>query len=195
MQSIIYFVRHGETDWNAERRFQGQADTDVNARGLAQVERNGRRLAELLDDPAAHAYVASPMRRTRETMRRIRAVLGLAAEDFEVDPRLLEMHFGDWQGRTVAEIAKDAPESVEARHRDKWGFRPPGGESENYDLVSARVKPWLDAVTRPTVCVTHGGVIRSALYLTGNMGPQEAALLDVPQDRVLILAPSRCEWA
>src|SRR5690606_32233692 len=73
----IYLVRHGQTDWNAEYRLQGQADTDLNETGRAQAGRNGRRLAGLVADPAGFDFVSSPMRRTRETMERLRAAMGL----------------------------------------------------------------------------------------------------------------------
>ena len=69
----IYFVRHGQTDWNAEKRLQGQTDIPINARGRAQARRNGRLLAGYLADPAALDYVASPLGRTRETMEILRA--------------------------------------------------------------------------------------------------------------------------
>jgi broad specificity phosphatase PhoE len=78
MTPLIYFVRHGQTPWNAEQRLQGQADIDINAVGREQADRNGRRLAELIPDPAVFDFVASPMRRTRETMERARAAMGLA---------------------------------------------------------------------------------------------------------------------
>ena len=63
MLPLVYFVRHGQTDWNAEHRLQGQADVPLNALGRAQAERNGRRLAELIADPTGFDFVASPLYR------------------------------------------------------------------------------------------------------------------------------------
>ena len=77
-----------------------------------------------------------------------------------IDPRLVEVHFGDWQGRTFAEIEAEQPGSTKARRRDKWNFRPPGAAGESYAMLKVRAMPWLSEVTRPTVCVTHGGVLR-----------------------------------
>ncbi len=68
----IYFIRHGETDWNAQSRYQGQADVPMNETGRAQARRNGEALRALLPASAAAAYVASPLLRARETMEIVR---------------------------------------------------------------------------------------------------------------------------
>ena len=101
MLPLVYFVRHGQTDWNAEHRLQGQADIALNALGRAQATRNGRKLAELIADPADFDFVASPLGRTRETMELVRAAMGLEPHGYRTDPRLIEVHFGDWQGHTL----------------------------------------------------------------------------------------------
>ena len=104
MYPLVYIARHGQTQWNAERRLQGQADTDINARGREQATGNGRRLAGFVKNPAEFDFVASPMRRTRETMELMRAAMGLDPFAYRTDPRLVEMSFGDWQGFTFAEL-------------------------------------------------------------------------------------------
>ena len=98
MLPLVYFVRHGQTDWNAEHRLQGQADIDTQCARPRQAERNGRKLAELIADPAGFDFVASPLGRTRETMELVRAAMGLPPQAYRTDPRLIEVHFGDWQG-------------------------------------------------------------------------------------------------
>ena len=191
---LIYFARHGQTDWNAESRLQGQADTDINALGRTQADRNGRRLAELVEDPAAFDFVASPLRRTRETMERLRTAMGLPAGDYRTDMRLMELHFGDWQGRTFAELEKEQPGISAARHRDKWNYLPPGEHAETYEMLVERVRPWLESVAQPTVCVTHGGIVRAVFKLTGIMDAAQAAAMNVPQDRILRLRDGALEW-
>ncbi len=188
-----YFVRHGQTDWNVEGRLQGQAETDINETGRAQAERNGRRLAELID-PAGFDFVASPMRRTCHTMELVRTAMGLPADDYRVDTRLLEVHFGDWQGLTLAEVEVRYPGTTAARAADKWGFLPPGEEAESYAMLSARVRPWLDGLRQSTVCVTHGGVVRAIFHLVAGLSGEEAARMNVPQDRVLELRDGRLTW-
>lgn len=194
MTPLVYFVRHGQTDWNAALRFQGQHDVDVNDLGREQARRNGRRLAELLGDPTRFDFVASPLRRTRETMEIIRAELGLPPRDYRLEPRLVEVHFGDWQGLTVHEVETAFPGVAAEREADKWTFLPPGAGAESYAMLSRRVAPWLAALDRDTVCVTHGGVIRCIFLLAGAANRAEAASLDVPQDRVLRWYDGRLDW-
>ncbi len=190
----LYIVRHGRTDWNAEQRLQGQADTDINEVGRAQADRNGDRLARLVDDPQAFTYIASPLRRTCETMQRIRSRMGLPPEGYATDPRLKEVHFGDWQGFTYVELEAREPGCTDARTKAKWHFLPPGDNAENYEILTERVASWFKDVQRPTICVTHGGVIRAIFHLIGKMPVDEAAEAHIPQDRILRVADGHLEW-
>jgi len=191
---LIYFVRHGQTDWNVAKRIQGQAERDINEQGRAEADRNGRKLRELIGDAQDFAFVASPLRRTRETMERIRVAMGLEAAGYTTDPLLMELHFGDWQGFTEAEIAVEAPENIAARLSDKWNFLPPGAEAESYAMLAARVQRWVEKVKQNTVCVTHGGCLRSIFYLYGGLSGHEAAKIYIPQDRVLCFGPDGLAW-
>lgn len=194
MPPLVYLIRHGQTNWNAEERLQGQADTELNAQGRAEADRNGRRLAEFVEDPAAFDFVASPLHRTVETMERVRTHMGMPPEGYHTDPRLLEVHFGSWQGRTYDELEAASPGSTAARSRDKWGFVPPGAGAESYAMLAVRVSAWLEDLRRPTICVTHGGVIRVILHLAAGMTPADAVVLDIPQDRVLRIRDGGFEW-
>jgi probable phosphoglycerate mutase len=193
MFPLVYFVRHGQTDWNAEHRLQGQADIDLNAVGRAQARRNGLRLAELVADAAEFDFVASPLRRTRETMELLRAAMGLPPTAYDVDARLVEVHFGDWQGHTLAELDAMNPGTTAARDLDKWNFVPPGG-GESYEMLYLRAKPWFDGLEKPTVCVTHGGIFRVLFKMIGRKPMREAAALDIAQDRVLRVENGKLEW-
>ncbi|MGY2051827.1 histidine phosphatase family protein [Methylobacterium sp. JK268] len=190
----LYFVRHGETDWNAEGRLQGQRDTPLNARGLAQAEAAGAILARLLPDPAAPAYLASPMTRTRHTMERLRAVLGLPPEDYATDPRLKEIGFGAWEGRTWRDLRETDPRAYAARNADRWGHRPPGEGAESYAMLVGRVRPVLDGLDGPTVMVAHGGVARAILVATGHATEAEAPRKDIWQGRVLVIDAGGHRW-
>jgi broad specificity phosphatase PhoE len=191
---LIWFSRHGETAWNAEGRVQGQYDTDLDPLGQAQADANGLKLAKLIEKPELFDFIASPLRRTRETMERIRRGMALNANHYLLDDRLMEVHFGDWQGFTLSEISMVSPELLEARHRNKWNFIPPGDEAENYDMLARRFSGWLETVKVPTVCVTHGGVIRSLFYLVQGLDGEVASRLAVPQDEVLRLEHGKLEW-
>ncbi|MEP9385763.1 histidine phosphatase family protein [Mesorhizobium sp. KR9-304] len=194
MPPLCYFVRHGQTGWNAELRLQGQADTDMTDLGRSQAVRNGRRLAGQIASPGDFDFVASPLKRTRETMELIRAEMGLPPQGYRTDPRLMEVHFGDWQGFTYPELEARQPGSTAARFQNKWGFVAPGPGGESYQMLLDRVKPWFEAIERPTICVTHGGVIRTLFRLVEEMPVSEVAAMDVAQDRVLRLKDSRLEW-
>jgi probable phosphoglycerate mutase len=191
---LVYLVRHGQTDWNVERRLQGQADTDINAVGRAQATANGELLGRIVGDADRFDFVASPLRRTRETMERIRAAMGLAPDGYRTDERLKEIHFGDWQGFTYPELELHAPGSGARRASDKWHFLPPGEGAESYATLTARVADWLSTIERPTICVAHGGIVRAAFRVVGGLSAEECAVMDVPQDRVLRIEDGELEW-
>jgi broad specificity phosphatase PhoE len=191
----IYFSRHGETAWNAEQRVQGQFDTDLSGKGRRQADGNGLVLKQLVPDPHNYEFVSSPLRRTRETMERIRAGMRLDPNAYRTDPQLLEVHFGEWQGFTIKEISMMSPELLDARHKDKWNFLPPGKDSESYALLAVRIEKWLKTVSRQTVCVTHGGVIRVLFHIVNGMAAKDAAEVEIVQDRVLKMENGWLDWA
>ena len=93
----IYFVRHGQTDWNAARRMQGQIDIPLNDTGRGQARRNGTMLKEMLAHRTADLhFVASPLSRASETMQIMREALALPRDPFAKDPRLMEMRSHDY---------------------------------------------------------------------------------------------------
>jgi probable phosphoglycerate mutase len=183
---LIYVIRHGQTDWNAERRLQGQRDIDINAVGREQARQNGKLLADILGAEAGEFdFVASPLARTRETMEIIRTAMGLLRQDYRTDERLVEVSFGDWEGFTLKELKATQADRLAERNVAKWDFIPPGDDAESYEILSWRVGSWLQSVDRPTVCVTHGGVIRTLFRLIAGISKEEAAETDIPQDRIL----------
>ena len=190
----IYFSRHGETLWNAEQRVQGQFDTELSDKGRKQADGNGLALKALVPDPQNYEFVASPLKRTRETMERIRMGMGLDPKNYRLEPQVLEVHFGDWQGFTLKEISMMSPELLEARHKDKWNFLPPGKGAESYALLAVRIEKWLRTVDRQSVCVTHGGVIRVLFHIVNRIAPVEAAEIEIVQDRVLKMEAGVLGW-
>jgi broad specificity phosphatase PhoE len=188
----LYFIRHGETDWNAASRYQGQVDIPLNDTGRAQAKRNGETLAQFLPDPSALAYAASPLSRTRETMDIVRAALGLPLEGVTYDDRLREMHYGHWEGQLASDLPQIDPAGVAARASDWWHWRPVGGES--YEDLTARVGGWIDTVERDTIVVSHGGVSRAVRGAVVPVDRADVPRLKVPQDRVLVLRRGSMEW-
>src|ERR1700739_2368984 len=130
---VLYFVRHGETDFNIAHRLQGRFETSINARGCEQAKHCAGVLSDLFAregrEAAGCAYACSPLKRARETMDILRATLGRAAAGYAVDDRLQEISYGQWEGSTLPEISARDPQLLARREQDKWGFRPPGGES------------------------------------------------------------------
>jgi broad specificity phosphatase PhoE len=191
----IYFIRHGQTDWNAEGRLQGGRDTDLNAQGEAQAVAVAECLAKLAGSTLAEAqFVASPLKRTRRTMEILRTTLGLSADGYGTDPRLREIGFGNWEGSTWAEIRRRDPAGAAGRDRDRWHHRPPGHGGESYAALVERVGPMLAGLQRDTVVVAHGGVARAALVALGHLDIYAAPRLGIRQGEVLVLEPDGWRW-
>jgi broad specificity phosphatase PhoE len=186
---VLYYIRHGETDWNVEGRLQGQCDIPINAKGRTQADLCGGILRDLLArdaiNPASLDFVSSPLGRTRETMERLRAVLRLDPAIYRTDPRLTEVSFGQWEGFTLAELGARLPDAIAARERDKWNFTPP--DAESYAAMSRRMREWYDTLTRDTVAVAHGGTFRGLIVQVGLASEQEAPFLDVAQGVVYVI--------
>ncbi|NVD38029.1 histidine phosphatase family protein [Ensifer sp. HO-A22] len=192
---LIYVIRHGQTDWNAESRLQGQKDIPLNDTGRQQATGNGLALAAILGaDAQQFDFVASPLGRTRETMERLRRAMGLDPTLYRTDDRLKEVSFGDWEGFTLPELKRSVPERIAERRKVKWDFIPPGDDAESYEILSWRIAAWLKDVNGPTVCVSHGGVIRALFKLFGEMDEDEAASAAIPQDRLLRIAGNTIGW-
>lgn len=182
----LFFVRHGETDWNVAGRLQGRRDVPLNKLGRVQAGRIGRLLPRLAGEPLERLhFVSSPMARTLETMRILRTALDLPMNSFATDVRLVELSFGEWEGKTWPQLRRSDFDSVRKRDEDPWHFAPPGGES--YHDVSLRLEAALAEVPPDSIIVTHGGVIRTALNVFAGMAPQDAVHLPVRQGAVYVV--------
>lgn len=192
---VIYYVRHGLTDWNVQQRLQGRHDIPLNAVGCAQAARCGEIMCDLLDRAGRMAsdldYVASPLLRARTTMEIVRARLGLDADGFATDRRLAEIDFGDWEGLTYAEIMARDGDVVAQREADKWGFLPPGGES--YAQLTLRLSDWHRTVVRDTFVAAHGGTGRALVAHLGIAEAEQATHFPIDQGVVYVLAQGRLE--
>ena len=179
----VYYIRHGETDWNVEGRLQGHQDIPLNARGRAQAAHCGGVLRDLFArdgrDPATLDYVSSPLGRARQTMELARMALGLVADGYAIELRLTEISFGQWEGFTIAQLRNRDPQRIAQREHDKWHFVAPGGES--YKAVAARMRAWYEALSRDTVVTAHGGTARGLMASLGIAKPAAAPLIDIAQ--------------
>lgn len=188
----LYFIRHGETDWNAERRYQGQMDIPLNETGRRQAERNGLALRAHLPRIAEADYVSSPLGRALETMEIVRQTLGLDARSYRVDAQLKELSYGSWEGQLQDDLPRLDPEGLIQRGRDPFRWRPPGGES--YADLLARTVAWLSAIEKDTVIAAHGGISRCVRAHLLELDPETIPDLSSPQDRVLVIERGRMAW-
>jgi probable phosphoglycerate mutase len=145
----ILVIRHGPTDWNEAGLIQGRTDRALSGAGREQVA--AMRLPEKW---AGAKCLSSPLKRAMETAR----LLGLHPEP---EPRLIEMAWGEWEGKSLRELRATHGAEMESNEAEGLDFRPPGGESPHD--VQVRLRPVLAEVQRPTIFVTHKGVLR-ALY-------------------------------
>ncbi len=118
----LILIRHGETDWNVEERWQGQADVPLNERGRAQAIQ----LAQELKDVPINAIYSSDLIRAFETAQELSKKTALP---IQIDRRLREIHQGDWQGMRVSDIQARYADHFERRLRDPLNIAPPGGET------------------------------------------------------------------
>lgn len=137
--TILFIIRHGETDWNIDGRYQGQADPPLNARGIQQANV----LAEQLDRMSLELLYTSPLERAKQT-----AVI--LSQEFSIEileePRLMEIHQGDWQTRLRSEIESLYPDLFREWETNPWHVTPPGGE--HLKEVQSRVYAALDDINR-----------------------------------------------
>ena len=184
----IYYIRHGETAWNAEGRFQGSQDIPLNDLGRTQAVTAGGILADLLARDGREAssmpFVASPLGRARLTMELMRGTLKLPPDHYAVDDRLREIGYGQWEGLTLPEMKLHDAATFASRDQDKWGVAAPSGES--YASVTLRMREWFDSLLVDTVAVAHGGTMRALMVALGIAAPVEAAETPIGQGVVYV---------
>jgi broad specificity phosphatase PhoE len=154
--SRLVLVRHGESEWNAERRVQGQSGTGLTDQGREQAERTGQLLAEVY--PGA-VLVASDLRRTWETAAPLARRLGRAPR---FERGLRERHFGWWTGLLASEIGERDPDRWKRWHAGEDVIGEVGGEDARTlvgRVVTSVRRLLAGAAGRPVVCVTHGGPV------------------------------------
>ena len=183
----IFLIRHGETEWNRARRYQGWSDSPLTELGLAQAAAIGHRLAAL-PEAAAAEIVASPIGRARHTAEIIAQCLGRTLPP-RCDDRLREISLGAWDGLDRRDIMARMAERFE---EFEWYFETPDGET--YDGFSGRIAAWLGELgDGPVIAVCHGVVTRVMRGLYAGLPRAVALRLPVPQDRIFRLAGGAIE--
>lgn len=189
----IYFIRHGETDWNRAGRLQGKQDIALNAVGRQQAAEVAGHLSDHIGvKTRTLPWISSPMSRVVETADIARRTLGLPQGGYTIDDRLIELGFGQWEGLTWKEVRKANPAGAAARDKDKWGCVPPGGES--YAMLLDRVSAFIEGLREEAIIVAHGGVARAFLVHIAGVEPHDAALVDIWQGRLLVFEQGGAYW-
>ncbi len=153
--TLLVLIRHAPTTWNAEGRLQGRRDTPLSEEGETMLQTWAPPKAL-----SGFDWVSSPLGRTMRTAR------VLAGRNVAKDDRIIEMDWGDWEGRTRNELSETLGSDFHENETRGLDFLPPGGESPR--MVQDRLKPFfaeLAGKSRPVVAVTHRGVIRAAVAL------------------------------
>lgn len=174
-----YFVRHGQTEWNAISRMQGQMNSSLTTLGRAQSETNARLLANF----NVQALIASPLDRARETAEIIRQHIDIEAN---YDRRIMEWDCGDWSGHLHEDVKRRWPHEWAAFEADRFNYRGPN--CENYPDMRERAAPFVEELTslpvRNIAVVSHGLIGRVMIGLL--MGFSETEILSFSQPNDVI---------
>ena len=157
----IFVIRHGQTEWNLAGRWQGDLDSPLTAQGIAQAKAVGAQLGRLGITPASHRFYTSPMGRARATAQLMTGGQAVVVED----ARLREISVGRWTGATRDEIRAQTDLHADTHFLDFYAAAPGG---EPFAVMQDRCAAFLDALTGPSVIVTHG--ITSRFLRTLAMG-------------------------
>ncbi len=172
----LVLVRHGETDWNVEGRYQGQADPPLNARGIEQATS----VAQRLKDVGIEVIYASPLKRAWQTAEIIAQVLDVPLYP---EPRLMEINQGEWEGRLVTDIAREYPDLFQRWETSPWDVTLPGGE--NLAQVQHRVYQAVDEIVarhphQTVALVTHRLPIALIKIRYQGIDPREVRKIPIP---------------
>ncbi len=165
-------------------RFQGQRDIPLNDFGRSQAKHNGEKLFDKIGKAKGIEFISSPLSRTRETMEIIRAAMGLPVDQYAMDNRLIEISYGDFEGKTKPELKTANRKLFLSRKQNAWNFRPNNGESQADTLI--RIADWYASLEddKTYVVTAHGAVGRVLRYHLLGLDQQEAATFVFPQDEV-----------
>lgn len=175
--TVFLLVRHGETDWNIEGRWQGQIDVPLNEKGIEQ----SRRIAKTFRYKKIDRIYSSDLSRAYDTAQAIERITGIKVE---IDARLREIHQGEWQGLLVSEIQERYRHEFEQRIEDPLGVAPPGGETARQ--VQERVLEFIHEVTakypQNTIAVVSHGFTIAVIVANVRMLPIETVWDLIPQN-------------
>jgi len=186
----VILIRHGETIWNREERFQGHLDSTLTEKGEEQAIENGKKVKKVLDRLDSIKLFSSPLGRAKSTALIVASEIGISSKDIIFEDRIKEFNYGILEGKTREYCNKNHYQIMEAREADKWFYRVENGDS--YELVVKRVKSWLDSLdsNQTIIAVTHEMVNRALRKIYRGISVDEALMLRQPNSVVLLLENS-----
>lgn len=179
----IWFLRHGQTEWNKAYRLQGQLDSPLTEQGVADAKRQSGLIAPILEQ--SPDIFVSPLGRTVAT-----ADIALGGAGYRLDDRLMEIDAGKWQGRTRADIMAQFPEWAKEQPLPLEIYQMAEG-GEGLDRFRARIASFLDDLTGPTVIVAHGLLGQVMRAVVCGLDMDKAGTLSNDQGCVYVLENGR----
>lgn len=174
--TTLIIVRHGETDWNVEGRWQGQIDVPLNANGHHQAQR----MADSLDHASITAIYSSDLLRASETAGYLARKLNLPVQ---TDARLREIHQGVWQGLKISEIQSNYRSEFQSREKSPLQVAPPGGETvlQVGDRLISFLADLIPRHPQETVAIATHGFVMALLQILLNHEPFENIWQAIPK--------------
>jgi broad specificity phosphatase PhoE len=186
----IYFVRHGQTDWNEQGLIQGTVETDLNATGVRQARVVADALAQKEPLLRSFDFYVSPQLRAQHTMHIICAAQPRDFATVKIEPRLRELGFGIWEGKPFNELRNQADyPHAQASH---YEWRPESGES--YADGVTRVDGFLRELKNPTLIVAHGAIGRCLIGYVCRIPRIDITHLATPQGCYCVLQDGKYQW-
>jgi len=185
--SNIILLRHGQTQWNLQKRYQGHLNSNLTQLGKEQVESNAQKIKKLSLDWQNIPLYSSPLGRAQESSMILVKALEVDEQSILFDDRLQEFNYGIFQGKTYEEVKILYPEILQQREANKWHYQLPDGES--YALVSKRVEEWLLSLPNQKwiIVVAHEMLNRTLRGLYCGLNEEQTLSLRQPNDKVLLL--------
>jgi probable phosphoglycerate mutase len=181
----IFLLRHGQTVWNAEGRYQGQLDSPLTEKGKEQAKNNALKLKQHLSSFSNIKIFSSPLGRAKSTTLILCNVLDIDVKNLRFEDAIKEVNYGLFEGKTKAYCKEVYSEAYEARENDKWSYCLEGGES--YKMVDKRLKNWLKTIEneKEVIIVAHEMINRVLRGLYCAYPIEE--MLQLRQDNDIIL--------
>ncbi|WP_028022659.1 histidine phosphatase family protein [Enterovibrio calviensis] len=183
MSSRIFVLRHGETEFNAEKKLQGHCNSPLTEKGTAQAQSVGAVLKAYLQGSHVSVY-SSSLGRALQTAHIVCEEIGYPSSEIIEEPRLKEFSLGDWEQRSIPSLVSENPYLLE---KSDWYLSAPNAET--YDDVKARLNAWLSELPEgeDVVVVSHGltGIVLRGVLL--GLTYEEVWQQDLPQDAFFIV--------